>query len=181
MNTKELNNKSPEREYIKLDIPETDGAIKHVEEIKEAVGEGVIETTLPDKMSDLQIMLDNLSEEMGSWRKWHKTDYLGAIETLKSQVQEVQDEWKNLSDGMRAQRERLESLLQSFPGVIETATVKALSLRVAHLEQLVSQLFQESQTRAALRGARRQYIISLVALGITIVLWGVFIGLNILK
>ena len=156
-------------------------ATKQVTEITEAVDDTVSKTRLPHKVEDLRTMLENLSDEIDSWRSWHKNDYLGAIETLKTQVEEIQSEWNNVSDGIKTQRERLESLLESVPGVIETATLKALSLRVAHLEQLVSQLFQESQTKTALKGTKRQYIISLVALGVTIILWGIFIGLNLMK
>lgn len=160
---------------------ETMDAIKQVEVIKEAVDTTVIETSLPDKVQDLHIMLDNLSQEVDSWRAWHKTDYLEVIETLKSQVEEVQIEWNSLSDSIQSQREKLESLIQAAPGLIDTATLKALSLRVMHLEQLVSQIVSESQTKAALKGSKRQFIISIVALGVTIVLWGLFFIMNIIK
>ena len=154
--------------------------IEQVEVIKDTVGATVSETDLPEKISDLRVMLDNLSEEVDSWREWHKTDYLEVIETLKSQLEEVHNEWNNVSESMKTQREKLESLLESFPGVIETATLKALSLRVAHLEQLVSQIFSESQTKATLKGSRKQFIISLIAIGVTVTLWGVIIGLNLM-
>jgi len=155
--------------------------IEQVEEIKDTVSATISETNLPDKMSDLRVMLDKLSDEVDIWREQHKMDYFEVIETLKSQVEEMHNEWNNVSDSMKTQSEKLESLLESFPGVIETSTLKALSLRVAHLEQLVSQIFHESQTKDALRGSKKQYIISLIALGVTVILWGVFIGLNIMK
>ena len=170
-----------EREESQPDLAETATAVKQVEEIKEAVVGTVTETNLPDKMSDLRTTLETLSEEVDSWRAWRKNDYLAAIETLKTQLDDVQTEWDNVSDVMKKQSERLESLLQSFPGVIETATLKTLSLRVAHLEQLVSQLFNESQTKTALKGSKKQYIISLVALGVTIILWAVFMTMNLIK
>ena len=96
-------------------------------------------------------------------------------------MNEIQDEWTTVSASMKTQHERLENVLQSFPGVIETSTLKALSLRVTHLEQLVSQLFQESQAKSSTAGARKQFIISLVALGVTVVLWAIWIGLALLK
>ncbi len=99
---------------------------------------------LPDKVTDLRLMLQNFSEELESWRAGHKTDYLEMIETLKTQVEEIQNEWDNVSNITATQHERAESLLDSFPGVIEAATLIALTLRVAHLEELVSQLFSES-------------------------------------
>ena len=164
-----------------MDILHTTPAIKEIEEAKEVVDATVLETNLPEKVNDLRTMLDNLSEELNSWRTWHQTDYLAVIETLKSQVEEIQNEWNNVSGSITSQKEKLESLLQSFPGVIETATLKALTIRVAHLETLMSQLFSESQAQASAKGSRRQFIISLAALGVTIILWGVFIGLNFLK
>ena len=179
--SKDSLNKSMQKETVQADLDNTPPAVKQVVEIKEAVDATVSETSLPDKVSDLRTMLDNLSEEVDSWRSWHKTDYLEVIETLKTQVEEIQHEWNGVSNSMTAQREKLESLLQSFPGVIETATLKAVSLRVAHLEQLVSELFQESQSKISASGARKQLVISLVALGVTIILWGVFIGINVFK
>ena len=162
-------------------LAESITAAKQVEEIKEAVADTVTETSLPDKMSDLRTTLETLSEEVDSWRAWRKNDYLAAIETLKTQVDDTQTEWDNVSGIMKKQSEKLESLLQSFPGVIETATLKTLSLRVSHLEQLVSQLVNESQTKTALTGSKKQYIISIVALGVTIILWGVFIVMSLMK
>ena len=170
-----------EQGNTELTLADAAETIKQVEKITEAVDAAVLETDLPEKMSDLRVMLDNLSEEVDSWREWHKTDYLEVIETLKSQVEEVQNEWNNVSASMKTQRERMESLLESFPGVIETATLKALSLRVAHLEQLVSQVFQETQAKSTAIGARKQLVISLVALVITICLWAAFFVLNIIK
>ena len=178
-NTNELS--LQEREESQPDLTETTTQAKQVEEIKEAVAETVTETSLPDKMSDLRTTLETLSEEVDSWRAWRKNDYLAAIETLKTQLDDVQTEWDNVSDAMQKQSEKLESLLQSFPSIIETATLKTLSLRVSHLEQLVSQLLNESQTETALKGAKKQYIISLVALGVTIILWAVFIVMNLIK
>jgi hypothetical protein len=154
---------------------------EQVEEIKDSVNATFTETDLPEKVSDLRVMLDNISEEVDSWRTWQQVDYQGVIETLKSQVEEIQGEWGNVSSNIMNQHERLESLLQSFPGVIETATLKSLSLRVSHIEQLLSQLFHESQQKASTNGTRKQLIISLVALGVTIVFWGVFIGLRFMN
>ena len=151
---------------------------EQVEEIKDNVNATFTETNLPEKVSDLRVMLDNISEEVVGWRTWHQTDYLGVIETLKSQVEKIQGEWGNLSSSIMNQHERLESLLQSVPGVIETATLKSLSLRVTHLEQLISQLFHESQLKDSAKGSRKQLTISLIALGVTIAFWGVFIALN---
>lgn len=149
-------------------------------ESEEVVDFDIAETNLSGKMADLHVMLENLSEEVDGWRTWHKTDYLAVIETLKSQVLEIQDEWHSVATSMQNQREKLESMFQSFPGVIETATVRALSLRVSHLEQLVSQMLEESYVKKSIRSSRKQMIISLASIGVTVVLWGVFIIMNLL-
>jgi DNA repair exonuclease SbcCD ATPase subunit len=160
---------------------EVESVIQEVAEIKEAVTGFVTETSLSDKVEQLRTNLDNLSEEVESWRSWPKDTYLEVLETLKAQVEEIQNEWNNVAGSMQTQRERLESLLQSFPGVIETSAIKALSLRMTHLEQLVSEVFHESQARATTNRARKQLIISLAALGVTVILWGAFLVLNALK
>lgn len=159
--------------------PESSQAFQEVAQIGKAVGETVEQTPLSQKMDDLHIILENLSEEVDGWRAWHKNDYLAAIETLKSHVQEIRSDWNDVSTNLKSQRDRLESLLESFPGVIETATLKALSLRVGHLERLVSQLLSESTAKTTATGTRKQMIISLVALGVTVTFWGVFIALNV--
>jgi chromosome segregation ATPase len=168
--SEEATDKSIGQAPSKMDIPDATSAIKEWEEVKEAVDATVSETSLPDKVTELYSILENLSGEVDSWKNWHATDYLAVIETLKSQVEEIQKEWNIVSSGVSLQQEKLESLLQSFPGIIETATLKALSMRVSHLEKLVNQLLSESQAQANVKGTRRQFIISLVALGVTIVL-----------
>lgn len=161
-------------------ISEPEETVVTLGKSKEAVDLKLAETNLSSKMADLHVMLENLSEEVDGWRTWHRTDYLAVIEALKSQVLEIQEEWHSVSTSMQNQREKLESMFQSFPGVIETATVRALSLRVSHLEELVSQLFQESYVKKSIDGSRKQMIISLSAIGVTVVLWGVFIIINLL-
>lgn len=170
-----------EEQQIDTAISEPEENVVAPEESEEVVDLKLAETNLSSKMADLHVMLENLSEEVDGWRTWHKTDYLEVIETLKSQVLEIQDEWHSVAESMQNQREKLESMFQSFPGVIETATVRALSLRVSHLEQLVSQLFQESYVKKSINSSRKQMIISLSAIGVTVVLWGVFIIINLLS
>lgn len=178
--SEETSRQKLDMDLSEADLVETADTVSQVAEIKEAFDTTFTETSLPEKVTDLKLMLDNLSEEVVGWRNWHRNDYLGVIETLKSQVEEINNEWSSVSQNLNAQRERLESLLQAVPGIIETSTLKALTLRVIHLEQLVSEIFDESQTKAALKGSRRQFIISLVALGVTIILWVVFIIMNLL-
>ncbi|MFC1898835.1 hypothetical protein ACFLXP_00665 [Chloroflexota bacterium] len=177
----EEENRSTEKDPVETEPTETLETMKQVEEIKEAVDITVSEAVLPDKVEDLRDMLENLSEEVASWKTWQKNDHLGAIETIKSQVDEINNEWDNVSSNLLVQHEKLESLLQTVPGIIETSTLKSLSLRVTHLEQLLSQIFNESQTKVALKGSKRQFIISIVALGVTIILWGIFIIMSVVN
>jgi len=170
-----------EQELASVELEKADSVIRQeVEEIKEAVENVVTESPLSEKVEELRTNLENISEEVESWRTWQKNTYLEVMETLKTQVEEIQSEWNNVSAGMKTQRERLESLLDAFPGVIETSTIKALSLRVAHLERLTSQLFQESQASSRSIGTRKQFIISVVALGVTVILWVAFFVLNVI-
>jgi len=162
--------------------PEAGSDIRQeVKEIKEAVNEAVTETSLADKVEELRTLIDNISEDVQSWRAFRRDTYVEALETLKSQLDEIQSEWNAVSDSMKTQRERLESLLQSFPGIIDTATLRALSLRVTHLEKLVTELVQESQAKSTAVGTRKQFTISLVALGVTVVLWVIWIVLALIK
>jgi hypothetical protein len=181
MTEEEVINKSREEESSKLAVSDATDAIKEVEEVRDAIEAHVSETTLPDRVADISTMLDNLSEEVDSWKTWHKTDYLGALESIKSEVNEIQTEWNAVSGSVTLLKDKLEALLQSVPGVIETSTLKALTMRVDHLEKLLAQVVSESQAKESVRGARRQFIISIIALGITIILWGVFIVINFLK
>jgi hypothetical protein len=169
------------QEEVSPEYVDTEETIKQVEEIKDAVAETVTDTSMTDKVTDLHTMIDNITDEVDSWKSWHKTEYLEAMESIKSKVGEIEEEWDNVADSMKGQREKLETLLDSFPGVIETATLKALSLRVTHLEKLVSQLFQESYAKIAASGTKKQLIISLVALSVTVVLWIVFIIINLVS
>jgi len=154
---------------------------KEVQEIKEAVHEAVTETDLTEKVDELRTNIEGISEEVQTSRIWPKDTYVEVLETLKSQVSEIESEWDNVSATMKAQRERLETLLESFPGVIETASLRALSLRLTHIEKLVSKLIEESYAKSTVARARKQLIISFVALGITVILWSVWIGLAVIK
>ena len=151
---------------------------QEVEQITEAVTEVVSETSLADKVDDLRTYIDNISEDVEGWRTSRAETYVEALETLKSQVEEIQTEWNVVSSSMKSQRERLESLLDSFPGAIETSAVRALSLRVSHLEKLVSGLVDESNTKDSSKRAQKQMTISLVALAVTVALWALWIVLS---
>lgn len=171
-----------EQEATLTEPSEAESAIRQeVQEIKEAVNEVVSETSLADKVDELRIYIENISEDVQSWRTSRAETYIEALETLKSQVDEIQGEWNAVSSAMKAQRERLESLLESSPGVIETSTLRALSLRVTHLENLVAKLVGEADTKSAAARARKQLIISFAALGVTIVLWGIWLSLALIK
>jgi len=145
------------------------------EEAKEA------EALLSDKVEALSDSLGIMSEEAQTKPGWRRDDYIAALESLKAQVEEIQKQWNSVSEYVKAERQRVESLLQSFPGIIEFSTLHAQSLRLNHLEQLVSELFQELHTKKSEARSRKQMVISLVALGVTVVLWGVWIMIALFK
>ncbi|MBN1176790.1 MAG: hypothetical protein JXA51_03830 [Dehalococcoidales bacterium] len=173
------NPKSTEQEVDLAVTSETGAAIRQeVEEISEAYGEIVGETSLAEKVEELGTYINNISEDVEKWRTSRVETYIEALETLRSQVDEVQSEWDTVSTSMKAQRERLESVLESFPGIIETSTLRALSMRMTHLEGLVTKLVDESNTYSSNVRARKQLTISLVALGVTVALWVLWIVLS---
>ncbi|MBA7668112.1 hypothetical protein ES703_76216 [subsurface metagenome] len=148
-----------------------------MQDIKQTVDE-VHETHLDEKVETLRSNIDDISEDVQTWQLPEKDTYLEALESLRGHVGEIESEWGTVSATMKTQRERLESLLESFPGVIETSSIRALALRLTHLEGLVSKLVEEANAKATTSTTRKQLIISLMALGVTVVLWGAFIGLN---
>ena len=142
-----------------------------VAEIKEAVDEVVVEQKLTDKVETLRVTLYNLSIDVENWKAKQKDDLLGALESIKYQVEEIEKEWDSVANSMKTQRERLESMLDAFPSVIETATIRALTLRLNHLENLVSNIIEQSDRRVTSSRSRWQMIISIIALSVTIYFW----------
>ena len=142
-----------------------------VTEIKEAVNEVVEEQKLTDKVETLRISLDNLSCDVESWKAKQKGDLLESLESIKSQVEEIESEWDSVAKNMKTQRERLESMIEAFPSVIETATIRALALRLNHLETLVSDIIEESHKKGTVKRSQWQMIISIVALSVTVFFW----------
>jgi len=145
-----------------------------VVEIKEAVSEVVEEQKLTDKVENLRANLENLSIDVENWKAKQKDDLLGALESIKYQVEEIGKEWDSVPNTMKAQRERLESMLEAFPSVIETATIRALTLRLNHLEKLVSNIIEQSDKKVTSSRSRWQMIISIIALSVTIFFWAMF-------
>jgi len=173
---------STDEEDVGLPIPSKDGSLllQEVQEIKEGVNGVITDSDLTHKVDVLISNIEGISLEVQSWRTTRKDDYIETLESLKKQVSEIESEWDAVSVSMKNQREKLESLLESFPGIIETSTVRALSLRVTHLEQLTSELLSESAAKSSAAGAHKQLIISLAALGVTVILWVVWIALAVI-
>ena len=126
-------------------------------------------------------MIEEIGKEANGWRNGHGGSYVETLESLKLQVNEVQQEWTTVAATLNIQREKLETLLESFPGVIETSAVRAISLRVTHLEQLVSELLEEYRAKSTARGARIQLSLSVAGLATTIVLWAAWTGIYLLR
>ena len=155
-------------------------AIKlEVEEIKEVVDEVVTEESLTEKVEALRSNIDSLGFKISNWDKWYERDYAKTLESLKRQIVEVEEEWLTVGSKLQAQGERLDTLLQSFPGVIETTAIKALSLRVTHLEQLVSKIIEEERSKSTAKRANKMFMVSVSSLAITIVLWIIWIALSL--
>lgn len=149
----------------------TSGLQQEVAELKEAVDEVVDEQRLTDKVESLRVSLDNLSSDVDTWKAKQKDDLLGALESIKYQVEEIEKEWDSVANSMKIQRERLESMLEAFPSVIETTTIRALTLRLNQLEKLVSNIIEDSHKKVTVRRARWQMIVSIIALSVTIFFW----------
>ncbi len=155
-------------------------SIKHeVEEIKEAVDEVVAEESLTEKVEVLRSNIGKLDTKIRNWDKWYEGDYTKTLESLKKQVVEVEEEWLTVGSKLQAQGERLDTLLNSFPGVIETTTIKALSLRLTHLEKLVAEIVEEKRSKVNIAGSKKMLFVSVSSLCITILLWTIWITLNL--
>jgi hypothetical protein len=158
--------------------PDENTVQQEVEEVASGMREVTNESALSEKVETLRRSLNDLSQEVYSWRG--QDYYLEAIEGIQQQVDGIQQEWNTVSEAMRIQRERLESLLQAFPGVIEISTLRALSMRLEHLEEVVSDIIDERQNKTTSERARKQLVISIAALAVTIFFWGVFILMRFL-
>jgi hypothetical protein len=154
---------------------------QEVDEIREIVHGIVHDTPFSEKVHTLYDIIEEISDELKCRRNGQNGSRLQSVEALRQNIDDLHQEWNSVATTLHAQRERLEALLDSFPGAIETSTVRALSLRVSHLEQLVAHLVEESRSSSAAKGSRTQLYVSLAALGTTIVLWGVWIGLGFLS
>lgn len=151
---------------------------QEVRDATTSMREATDESTLSEKVDVLRRSLHEIGEEVYSWRG--RNYYLEAIEGVKQQVDDIQQEWDAIRRTMNTERERLESLLAAFPGVIETATLRALSMRLRHLEEVVAEMMNEQQNKATAERACKQLTISLIALITTVVFWGIFILLRFL-
>jgi len=137
------------------------------------------EQSLSEKMEEFRENLESISQEAENQQVWPKAQYMQALNSLQDQIAAIQREFEVVSADYRGQRQQLESLLNAFPGTIEMSTLRALSLRVNHLESLVSELFKEKESKESAERARKQMIVSLVALGVTVVLWTVWVVLTV--
>lgn len=154
---------------------------QEVDEIREIVHGIVHDTPFSEKVHTLYDIIEEISDELRCRRGTQNGSRLHYVDALKQNIDDLHQEWNSVATTLHAQRERLEALLDSFPGAIETSTVRALSLRVSHLEQLVAQLVEESRAKSSAKGSRTQLYVSVAMLGTTVVLWGLWIGLGLLN
>ena len=157
---------------------------QEVDEIREIVHNLVQDDPFSEKVHSLYDLIEEVSVQLKSRRNGAngvRPESLEAVQALRQNVDDLHQEWNTVAATLLTQRERLEALLDSFPGAIETSTIRALSLRVSHLERLVEQLVDESRVRSTDRGSRTQLRVSLVALGVTVLLWIVWITLGLVS
>ncbi len=142
---------------------------------------------MQEKMKDLQESIENLSNSMTTQSPAQATSeenrnyYINELNQLQKQLGRIQEDWMTLSENLNTQLQRLDSLFSSFPSAIEISTVKTLSLRVSQLEQMISQHIGEERSRQNFDLSRKQLRISFVLLLVTLGLWGVWIGLQLLN
>ncbi len=147
---------------------------------KDALGQSGFE----EKVSSLRDSIDNLNQEVSAhsererWSAERKLYYIEAIDKLQKEVKDIDDEWHKLSDSMKKQMERLDTLLTSFPDAVDVSTLKLLSIRVSQIEHLLSDHINEERGRENTRSSKMQLAISAVMLFVTVVLWGVWIFLQ---
>ena len=173
-----------DQEFSTATMEQTASDIRQeVDEIREIVHGVIHDTPFSEKVKNLYDIIEEISDEIKCRRNGTGpvASRLETLESLRQNVDDLHQEWDSVSATLHTQRERLEALLDSFPGAIETSTIRALSLRVSHLEQLVSRLVEESRAQKSARGSRTQLYVSIAMLGTTVVLWGVWIGLGLLS
>lgn len=169
------------QEFVAAQVEQTATDIRQeVDEIREIVHGVIHDTPFSEKVKNLYDIIEEISDEIKYRRNGQVSSRLETLESLRQNVNELHQEWDSVADTLHTQRERLEALLDSFPGAIETSTIRALSLRVSHLEQLVSRMVEESRAQKSARGSRTQLLVSVAMLGTTVVLWGIWIGLGLL-
>ncbi|MCF8107720.1 MAG: hypothetical protein K9J81_01875 [Desulfohalobiaceae bacterium] len=137
-----------------------------------------------DKVNSIRDSVDSLNEEASShsekekWSAERKLYYLQAIENLQKEVNEMEIEWNNLYSHIHKQSEKLESLLTSFPDTLDISTLKILSIRLSHLEKLVSDHINEERGKNSEKSSKIQLIISASMLSVTVILWGIWLSLQ---
>ena len=166
LNQVETNVKLPD-----YDVDSSSGLRQEVEEIKDAVHGIVDDAGLAERVESLRITVEDIFGEVESWRSGRNRSYVDAVDTLRAQVAEIEEEWESVSSTLKTQRERLETLLESFPGIIETSAFRALSLRMTHLEKLVSQLMEESGAKSTRKITNRQLTVSIAGVAVMASLW----------
>lgn len=174
-----LDNHNPD--IVPVDDLQTASDIRQeVDEIREIVHGVIHDTPFSEKVHNLYDIIEEISNEIRFRRNGPGSPRIEPLESMRQTVEDLHQEWNSVATTLHAQRERLENLLESFPGAIETSTIRALSLRVTHLEQLTHQLVEESRAYSTAKSSRTQLFVSVTMLGTTVLLWGVWIVLGLL-
>ncbi len=147
--------------------------------------ETLCQSDFEEKVSSLRDSIDSLNQEVRShsekewWSAERKLYYIEAIDKLQKEVKDIEQEWHKLADYMNKQMERLDTLLTSFPDAVDVSTLKLLSIRVSQIEHLLSDHINEERGRENTRSSKMQLVISAVMLFVTLILWGIWIFLQL--
>lgn len=152
---------------------------QEIQQIKKTVHGLLGDAALGNRTGSLLASIESLSSEMEQQISWSKDSSQKTLEALKKQVEEIESEWKVISASIQAQYERLEAVLHSSPEVMESSALQTLSSRITHLETLISELVNESQSRATSRNFQI-FIFSMATLSGCLLLWSICLIFDIL-
>lgn len=131
------------------------------------------ETSSADRVRELIHMVDSLAKQVKRWQETQDSTYHSTLEALESRVGEIGNELDQVSSRVNVYSEMFESPSESSLDSTDIPVLEHLAFRVAHLEKWVAKLDDSFRRDASL--ARKQFVISLVALGAATVFFGVTI------
>ena len=129
------------------------------------------ETSSADKVKELINGVESLAEQVRHWQDKQEKTHSSDLEVLKSRVDEIGSELRDISSRMNNYNGMLESVSKASIGATDIPVLEHLALRVTHMERWVAKLEEKFRKDASI--ARKQFIISLVTLVAAAVFFGV--------